>query len=339
MKKTVLFLFAAISTLSALKAQPVLTSGSYNPIAGDVYYGHVLDTAGISIGASGPSATWNFSTVTEIDHDTTTYSSCTSTPYCDSFSTSNLASFDGTDYTYYNANSSALTLVGAFVSGTGTGTGILHFIDNKDLMRYPLTYNSRYTDTGSLSSGGLLITISDSNFADAYGTLILPTGTYTNVLRVHSVTLTTVSFGAIPVSSDRAESYTWYRPGYHNTLMVVDFDTTGSGILHKSGAEYYKGPFYSTGIDNVNIDYATMQVYPNPATDAINVKFDLQDIDGSSVTVSDITGRVIATIDRDRMSKGLNDISLSTSKLSAGIYMVQLHTLNGTTTQKVVVSK
>ena len=339
MKKRLLSAFAAAISLSALHAQPTLSGAANNPFAGDVYVGHAVDSNFVVTGASGASVTWNFASIVDTATDTTTYYVCASTPYCDSFSGSNIASFDGADYTYFNANPTAFSAIGAFVSGSGSGTGYIHFSDPRDFMRYPFTYNGTYLDTTMVSSGGVDITVSTNNHADAYGTLILPSGTFTNALRVHTTTITTFTVLSVPLSSEQTESYTWYKPGFHSPLYNINLDTAG-GPLHITDAKYYTGPLYLTsGVSDINGSHASMQVYPNPATDAIHVKFNLQATDAAVLTITDVTGRAVATINSDQMNVGSNDISYTTANIPSGIYVVKLHSAEGNVSQKVVVSK
>ena len=335
MKKTLFFALIVVVSMQVLHAQPVLTAPGYNPLPGDVFVGHVLDTVGVTPGASGAGATWNFAAVTETGTDTTTYSTCAVTPYCDSFSTSNLAYFDGTDYYYCRTSTSVFTVVGAFVSGTG----YVHLTNPDDQMVYPFTYQSMYRDTTITTNSGLNVLVTDSSYVDAYGTLILPWGTFSNVLRVHTITVFTESLGSIVVNAYRSETYIWYKPGFHNALMEVDIDTTGAAGPYISGAEYYKGPFNTTGLQSLNPGQSGLVVYPNPANDAMHISFDAADPAATSVTVADMTGRTIATMGSDRIVKGKNDLTFPATELPAGIYIVQLHTEAGLVSKKVVVNK
>lgn len=331
MKTTVLSAVIAMTSFAAV-AQPTLTATTNNPTAGEQFIGHNVDTTGITIGASGASATWNYGTMVANGTDTTTFSTCAATPYCDSFSGSNLASFDGADYGYLVASTASLSVIGAH-----SDTNFIHFLDNKDMMRYPFTYNNSYVDTSALSMGGVDVQMLDSVKADGWGTLTTPAGTFTNALRVHTVSYQDVSFMGFPLSSERTETYSWYTPGFHYARMVINVDTAGTGISHVSGVVYYTGPSSTTKVGNVTKNGPTVTIAPNPASGNAHITFSIADAKEASVTITDLTGRRVASF--SNLAKGANDLSVNTDSFNAGIYVIQLHTADGVTAQKLVVTK
>lgn len=334
MKRTLLSAAITVASFSVLYAQPTLTAATCNPVAGDMYIGHNVSTATLTPGAPGTSVTWNFGTLTQTGLDTTMFMTCAASPYCDSFSSSNLVGYDNADYTYFIASAAKLTAIGGH-----SDTSFIHFLDNKDIMRYPFTYNNTFKDSSAVNSMGLTITFRDVNTADGYGTLVLPSGTYTNVLRVHTSTVTTYLFSGVPVGGDSSETYSWYKPGYHSALMEMNYDTSGTGTGHVTGARYYTGPAYTTGINDANIVANAMQIFPNPATDAVHIAFNLADATDAAITISDLTGRTVAIINSNELKKGANDISYNTTNLLAGMYIIQLHSAEGSTIQRFIVNK
>ena len=73
-------------------------------------------------------------------------------------------------------------------------------------------------------------------------------------------------------------------------------------------------------------------VYPNPATDALNVKFDASAV--TTVELTDLTGKVVAT---KTTQAGANTVNFATANVNAGVYFVNVKNVNGSTTQKVVI--
>jgi hypothetical protein len=73
-------------------------------------------------------------------------------------------------------------------------------------------------------------------------------------------------------------------------------------------------------------------VYPNPATDALNVKFDASAV--TTVELTDLTGKVVAT---QTAQAGANTVNFATANVNAGVYFVNVKNVNGSTTQKVVI--
>jgi len=337
MKKTLLLFTSAIALCSSAYAQPTLTATGLNPVAGDVFYGIQGDPGGTSAGSDGASVTWDYSFLTQTGKDTTTMLACASTPYCDSFPGSNIALFDNNQYEYASAGSSALSGIGVYQDGLA-----VRIEGNLDIVYYPLTYNSTHIDSYAVTVNYMGLyehsSVKDSFVCDGYGTLMLPTGTYTNVLRLHQITVETDSLaygGSSEVETYGTEGYDWYAGDFHHSLLHLDFDTSESAT-DPVDIEYYTLP--TTGVASVTTEEA-LKVFPNPASDNINLSFSLQDTKDASVSISDVTGRVLFMKNEDALAIGQNNLSFSTAGFPAGVYMVQLQSAGTHITRKVVVQK
>jgi hypothetical protein len=208
-------------------------------------------------------------------------------------------------------------------------------------MFYPCTYRSAHVDTGSAhfttSGTAVAIRIVDSFKADGYGTLTLPTGTRTNVLRVHMITYTTDTFtvfGFPVINNDRTESYLWFDTGYHSPVLMLGLDTVGGVALHVSSAKFYTHGAV-LGTNSITTDNSTMEVFPNPASENITVKFNAATSENVSVSLTDLVGREVATASQITN----NSATIPVSGLSSGLYLVQVINGNERTTRKVVVGK
>ncbi len=98
-------------------------------------------------------------------------------------------------------------------------------------------------------------------------------------------------------------------------------------------------------IDNINISSASgigenelvsLNVYPNPASTLVNVSFEAKNAD-YAVKLVDLQGRVIANQNLSNLS-GTQVISIPTSTVAKGSYIVSI-TSNGMTSTKSVVIK
>ena len=76
-------------------------------------------------------------------------------------------------------------------------------------------------------------------------------------------------------------------------------------------------------------------IFPNPASDAINVRFATTESTSTTVNVIDITGKVIRTINLGT-TNGTQQISIDLNELTTGIYFVELVNDNGTQIKKFV---
>ncbi|MES2703203.1 MAG: T9SS type A sorting domain-containing protein [Bacteroidota bacterium] len=331
MKKVLLSAIVSLSSF-ALYAQPTLNAANLSPRAGDIFYGHTFDTTGITAGAAGAAITWDFDTLTQISIDTSAYVTCASTPYCDSFPGANIAINNGDSYAYGITSASKVQLIGAYAMGTK-----VQFTGGLDVMYYPLNYHSTHVDTHHQEVSGfpLFNTTIDSFHADAYGTLKLPSGTYTNVLRVHQVTISrdSINFGVPSVETNRSETYNWYAAGFRSPLLTLTYDTA-AGVSYLSDARYYTK---NSPVSVLNTSAAQLQVYPNPASGSIHIAFGSSD-KPTAIVITDIMGREAGRIAAEQIGNR-TDVTYDVSGLANGMYIIHMQTANGSASRKFTVAK
>jgi hypothetical protein len=80
------------------------------------------------------------------------------------------------------------------------------------------------------------------------------------------------------------------------------------------------------GVSNVSVE--SISVYPNPASDIVNVVVGSAN---ASVSLTDVTGKVVAS------ATGSGTVVLSTTDVPAGLYVVSVKSDEGVTTAKVIV--
>ncbi|HXS38055.1 MAG TPA: T9SS type A sorting domain-containing protein [Flavipsychrobacter sp.] len=81
------------------------------------------------------------------------------------------------------------------------------------------------------------------------------------------------------------------------------------------------------GIQNNNLTF--FGNYPNPATTSTNIKFSLKNSADVTVYVSDMTGRLLKTVEQPGLSSGNHIITLNTFDLAAGNYIYMVRTSQG----------
>lgn len=96
--------------------------------------------------------------------------------------------------------------------------------------------------------------------------------------------------------------------------------------------------FYLLDVDGVEKKGTEAFVlYPNPATNNLNVKFDFGGTNTpADLRIVDLTGKVVYSQDLG-MQNGLKDIPLQLTKIPQGLYMVQLNTNAGTFTDRLTI--
>jgi hypothetical protein len=240
MKKiSTLICFIVATTL--VKAQPTITTadlpfaGVAWTIANDTnYYDPILP--------GGANVTWDYSGLINQYIDTAGFMSAVGTPYAATFPTSNLASFDVASggWGYYTTNTT-----GFYQDGFSDATGSFRLLSSQLVAPVPFTYGNTRSNTArividTLYSGQnirVAINVQSSFEADGYGTVILPTGTFSDVLRVKVTEVTYDSISAaiipgfyVPVSNSASQvtHFRYFKPGITATyLLNIEADSLG----------------------------------------------------------------------------------------------------------------
>ena len=109
----------------------------------------------------------------------------------------------------------------------------------------------------------------------------------------------------------------------------------GTGRLWEASSTYSSVSTFKTestalksGIySNSTIKESATDVYPNPATNYITVKFNAVKKSAYQITLSDLQGKILLHI-RSVSTTGLNKQSLNVSKFAPGIYMLRVQNEN-----------
>lgn len=75
---------------------------------------------------------------------------------------------------------------------------------------------------------------------------------------------------------------------------------------------------------------------PNPATDNLNLVFELPAASELTIHITDFTGKLMETIALDKQVQGTHNTTLNVANYQAGIYVIAIETAFGTVTQKFV---
>ncbi|HRG88670.1 MAG TPA: T9SS type A sorting domain-containing protein, partial [Chitinophagales bacterium] len=81
--------------------------------------------------------------------------------------------------------------------------------------------------------------------------------------------------------------------------------------------------------------YLNMVVFPNPANGMLNVEVNSNQGTEGTIVITDLSGRVVRAIQTDNSTRHI--VSIATSELSGGLYLVSYRTQNTTITKRVVI--
>ena len=345
--KTLLFsCFGFLFFIIGLKAQPVLHSTDLNPVAGDKFYMVFAKTVGVAVPAEGKNKTWNYSKLVDSNAaiDTFRYMKKGQTPYSSLFPQSNLAgtsSYASGNYVYYKTTDKLFEEFGGAANGD-----TLTWNPPLRIAIYPATYNTHFTDTGTITSKEAGTTFvenySDSAKAVGYGTLKLPHGkTFTNVLMVRTTNIISYTILGHHYGST-SHGISFFVAGFHNPLISFSLDQKNkitSISYAKNATPLLTGAISVDEEENAiaaNGITSSIRLYPNPATNFVVLNFNDDNRRPSAIFISDMNGQNVYT-QKGNIYSGQK---INCTSLKEGIYMIRIQMSDNTTeVQKLQIKK
>ncbi len=92
----------------------------------------------------------------------------------------------------------------------------------------------------------------------------------------------------------------------------------------------------TVGINENKLDLG-LNLFPNPATDNVQVNFELAAETTVTISVYDVTGKLVNTISKGNQAQGRHFAFINTSELAKGFYTVSVQTATGLSTAKLIV--
>ena len=332
--KKVLAVIVAASIINLLPiahcfAQPTLTSAN-SPQIGDKSVALLADTVGVTAGPSGAGIMWDFSTLSATgDTAISEVVIPDSTPYSADFPGASQAIklANGIRYGYYFSNALEYTLLGEVIPNIITITTV--YDDPQKLYVNPFTYNSTFSDDFSAESvggAGFYRTGTITVTADAYGTIQLPTGTFSNVLRLKVIKnfIDSLNIGGI-VHIYQAEGYLWFPTDSRWPILSIN-KMTGPG---PTGPTTVRSVSYSasvtSGVNRNNLlSQLAFNVYPNPAKDQTTITYNLNKQAKVKLTLYNKLGQKLKVISDNNQMPGIYEIPLNLGNFNKGVYLIQL---------------
>ncbi|NDC40099.1 MAG: T9SS C-terminal target domain-containing protein [Chitinophagia bacterium] len=143
---------------------------------------------------------------------------------------------------------------------------------------------------------------------------------------------TTYSYNFTPVTMGS----TWVKGNLRFTIMLID----------NNPSSYTYGMALNTisnvgtlAVSNPEAGVNHLSVYPNPATNNVNVTFDLAKASDVTTTVYDVMGRVVIAGAKKSLASGNQLANINVANLSNGMYTVVIATENGTITERFSIEK
>ncbi len=317
------FAIAALAVSLALGAQ-TLDQANNAPVPGQTFTFH--QTNNVPPGPGGANQIWDFSNMPSGAAVNLNYLPPNATPYNAVYPSATVAGIDWlNDITYLQAGANGIDFLGKY---SAVINSVIIYQDVERVMTYPCGYNTSWTDnfSSAFSSSGTPVsrTGTISGLADGYGTLIMPNGTYPNVLRVRTIEdYTDVVAGGAIIIDYLFTHYSYYLPGTPVPLISVHDQltvTNGSPSSVLFARWLTSSP---TGMDQVAHASLGVEVYPNPATDQIAVVF------GSAggahlLEILDGLGRTVLVTRQPTLPVGIERLMVDVGALPSGLYQLRI---------------
>jgi hypothetical protein len=232
------------------------------------------------------------------------------------------------------------------IVGSASGTTVKQKYSNPQLiLKVPFTYNQSQSDDfeASYDANGITIyrTGTSTSTADAYGTVIMPRRTYTNVLRVKNVTFSKDSFdlfGDWFVITVEVTSYSFISPGRVAPVLTIMYtQTTSNGVPGDPAKTVTFNDIEPlASVKPLSMLNADVKLYPNPASTNTNLVVNAKENSAVEVSISNALGQKVSS-QKTNLHAGQNSLELPVSNLNAGVYFVNISDGNGSLTKQLVI--
>jgi type IX secretion system substrate protein len=134
---------------------------------------------------------------------------------------------------------------------------------------------------------------------------------------------------------------------HHHEIDLADYADQEVWIAFRQNTG--NGGGYLISIDNIKIvdgsgtgvesleNSLSMNIYPNPASEVVNIKFSAEEITMASLSVYDITGRMVKEMNLENLAFGINNIELDVTTIQTGTYIVTLNLNSKVYTHKLMI--
>ncbi len=347
MKKIYFAILSGLFFTQISNAQLILTKAINEPVIGDVNISHRWDSTIAINNNFGPNTLWDFSSLaTNTAVATSNYTTVASTPNGSSYPNATFAEDLGNGgYNYWKSTSTPTTQLELL----GIIQPSISFNLNQNpaiAIIWPVAFGYNKTDafTGTVSvqtpTANLTGNATGNNhtIGSGTGTVILPGGlTFTNVLQVTaSQTINaTLNLGPFPVGTATiiSTNYQYYHSTEKFPIITINYQDI-SGSFSGSSAIIRINNNVIAGIREsaLNSDFS---LYPNPATDKLNVVLTNKKAENVSVKIFNNLGQLVKTVAVGNATDINNQIDLA--GLNSGIYVVKTTVGNASSSKKLII--
>lgn len=119
-----------------------------------------------------------------------------------------------------------------------------------------------------------------------------------------------------------------YITGSFRQTVDFDFGTGVNNLISAGYEDIFITKYNSITSINEHKKDENLVIYPNPATDIINLVAEIYSYERIVLEIYDISGRKLQTIDKGNLLKGKHYFNIDISKLSQGVYLINVSSQN-----------
>jgi hypothetical protein len=216
------------------------------------------------------------------------------------------------------------------------GTLSLTFTNTAIVARWPINYGYSLTDAiGGSVTFSLPATFSGSvtTVADGMGTLLMPqSNTFSNVLRVKSVQTIAINVFIIGnIANVKQTIYQYYHSSSKFPILTVNNSSTTFSTSPPAEVTTASGNanFLAISVKENSLNAFNFNVFPNPASNAVNVELPKGQI-AESITLINSIGQVLKTKNNSNI--------LNVSEIPSGVYYLEVRSGDSSSRKPVVIN-
>ena len=341
--KTILLTLTALMAVSIVSAQITITNNALAPAGTEILMAYdSTNAAQITPGEPGTDKLWDFSALTALDMDTVSLMLPSDTPYGDAFPMANFAIgiVSSDSYAYFNRTNSIFSNIGVAATVENYGFVTMSVEPPNIYLDFPESYGNTRQEQYSMQikiadnslpgvdSVKYKSSTSENLTVDAWGTMVLPIGTFSALRQKEEKTVKDSIwmhfFGnwiLLSSSVDEVDTYNWWTDdvGAGFTLCSIDVDRPTQEVTSIAFLNSY-----TVGQNEISADQ--IHCYPNPADREVMITFSAT-MSLQNVSLYNLSGSLME-VDSEIVP---GQVTLDIDQLPSGTYVALLRFYNGQT--------
>ncbi|HTA26859.1 MAG TPA: T9SS type A sorting domain-containing protein [Bacteroidia bacterium] len=165
------------------------------------------------------------------------------------------------------------------------------------------------------------------NHIDGWGTLITPFGTFsalrvkTLIYATDSIYIDTFHFGFSTPQPEQIQ-YKWLANGQALPLLQINETVIANRPVYTNTV--YRDKIHVAGITSIQPLANNIALYPNPALDNSTLNYTLSNNTEINVSLFSADGKFVQKVFNGTQAAGNHQLSINTTQLSSGIYLVKM---------------